>query len=219
MQSIASFLGHKMHIINPYRYGGGPGTILVQDTFTDSDATDLESHTPDVGSAGTTVLGPWEIASNVADCTGGAVPAAPGYIHNWDCGQSDVDISVDYKPGVWPDSGHLGGLSLRYGADGNFYHLGLYNGDIIISEWNGTSFDVRDSATAPAGASSFNELRAVCNGSTIDGYFDGEATPRVTYSGATVNQTSTKFGIRVNRDDSTSNRNLARWDNLLIVQV
>ena len=86
-----------MMIINPYRFAGGPTTLLY-DTFTDTDTTALSAHTPDINTTG----GSWallnssdiQIISNEAKVVG-----SPGdnVLYLMNVGVTDFTLTATFK--------------------------------------------------------------------------------------------------------------------------
>jgi hypothetical protein len=98
---------------------------LLQDTFTDSNGTDLEAHGMTVGGGWTThaeggIIDPvWDIQSNRAH------PAlATNFLEaEADAGQADVTLTLDL---IVPNStSYFGGATVRWTSDGNYWAVAI----------------------------------------------------------------------------------------------
>ena len=155
----------------------GP-TTLVYDTFTDTDATALTDHTPDidvVGGGWVFGLGSATVQSNVA-----ATPAGDNYILI-DCGQSDFRMSITVANSasrILFRASDYNNLWLFYPADGTLY------------ERVGGGYTIRATTSSPVSYPCIVSI--VTNGTQIDCSFSTGGS--LGYSSST-HQTATMIGF------------------------
>jgi len=180
---------------------------LVLDTFTDSDGTSLDAHTPEVGGGWTEQSGNWETQSNKARTatTGGAG------IATFDAGVSDMlfDVTV-----TTPASGTTpGGLVVRYTDDNNYWYVKITPGtdgtDFELIEVNGGTPTTRASADVDWAASTAYKIRVIVDGNDYwKVYVDG--TEKLSYTTAnSFNATATKCGLKDEGDANFQFDNVA----------
>jgi hypothetical protein len=163
---------------------GGP-TVLLKDTFTAPDGTNLASHVMDVG-AGWTLSGTWTIQG------GKAVPAATTANLAWaDCGQANCTLTVD----VVPQTASFPAILVRLTDANNFWLAQVDSATAALDLFScvaGTFTKVASTAFAITPGATYT-MTAVVSGSTLT--LTVNATS-VTYSGMTTNLTATKCGLR-----------------------
>ena len=194
-----------MHIINPYRYGGV--TTYVHDTFTDSDNTDLESHTPDIdviGGGWNVDVNPttWEVISNKSAFPAAAVGTADHAVI--DCGQSDIIVTADITFSSDQGPGYEG-LILRANSSTPFadhwiaiHHLA--KGKFVISERTSSTFtDRAEIAWSPSAGSTYT-FKFVASGTSLIATIDDGFEINYTSS---QHQANTLIGQRAQHQPST----------------
>lgn len=165
-------------------------TILLQDTFTDTDGTALASHTMNVGSGWTVHGSTWTIQSNRATGTGNMATAQAN--------AADITATLTVR-----NTGNGStGLICRFSSTTAAWLVGVGNsgGKIQVVIWEiNPGFTNRASvisATSYATATDY-PLTVTCNGNTISGVITGIPDTAVSYNSATFNNTATRFGLRV----------------------
>jgi hypothetical protein len=149
---------------------GGP-TVLLQDTFTGTDGTNLASHLMDVG-AGWTLSGTWNLA--------------------WaDCGQANSTLTVD----VVPQTASFPAILVRLTDANNFWLAQVDSATNALDLYScvaGTFTQVASTAFAITPGATYT-MTAVVSGSTLT--LTVGATS-VTYSSMSTNLTATRCGLR-----------------------
>ncbi|NQW16307.1 MAG: hypothetical protein HQ478_02360 [Chloroflexi bacterium] len=185
-----------------------PTTTLVEDTFSDLDATPLESHTPDIAPIGsswlnTSPFGDWEIQ------TGQAVETT---LLDWadhrsviDAGVSDATAEVDL---TWNAGG--GGLVLRHQDDGNWIMAWVDGGSLVVGKLTtAAGFQVLHSAPLNWGGPGVTRnLSATLIGADITISVDGSVITTVTISDLIG---ATEFGIFTRGSSSNEFDNFKVW--------
>lgn len=151
-----------MHIINPYRFAGAPAaTLLVEDTFTDTNGTGIASHTPDTDTPGN---GWVEYTGQTLEIQSNKVEAI-GSIHNAFIDLNATATYAEAEFGSIPDSASVWGIWLRsYLASGSEPQSGTYYGyrvcienanssnpNLIIQRWNGSTSTLATTALTGEG--------------------------------------------------------------------
>lgn len=166
---------------------------LAYDTFTGTNGTSLDAHTSDTsgpdsqtvtGRSWTEVVGDWDIQSNEANPDGAAIAT---------CDPGDADVVVDLT--VNGGTGGQPGIVLRYKDSNNYWYLQAdrANNQLELHEVNGGVDTVRANTAVTINDSTDYNLRAICDGQTIDGYLNGGS--KITYSSAVLNETETLHGL------------------------
>ncbi len=168
--------------------GGAAGspTVLLKDTFTDADGTNLTAHTMDVGPGWTVYAGSWDIRGDkteITSSTGGNAAAA-------DAGHSDATVQADVTPG-----NNSCGILFRLTDANNYWWAESDNNAqaFRLVEWNAGSVINRGQVAVTLNGGTTYTVQAVLSGSTITVTLDGGNM--ITYSSATFNQTATKHGL------------------------
>lgn len=169
-------------------------TPLAYDTFTDDNSTSLDAHTSNTSGpdsqttpakSWTEQSGDWDIQSNRANPDGAAVATV-------DAGDADVMIDCVVNGGA----GDQPAIVLRYSDANNYWYLQAdrANNQLELHEVDAGSDDIRANAGVTINNSTDYTLRAIANGTTIDGYIDN--ANKISYGSASSNQTETEHGIR-----------------------
>lgn len=169
-------------------------TVVVQDTFTDTDGTSLDVHTPDTQFSGgwTEVTGNWGITGNQASI-GAARDNANATIQT---GEADCTITVEALSAVTSSGGTRDtGIAARHSDTNNYWRIGINDFDEIfrITERNGGTNTTRASTSVTINNATYYTVQVVLNGSTITATLDG--ANEISYGSATLNQTATVHGI------------------------
>jgi len=191
---------------------GAQVTTLLSDTFTDTDATSLSSHTMDVGSGWTLHNGTWVITSNKARET---ATGSTTYVASAQASNADVTVTADITT---PNAtAYAGGLGFRITDSSNFWNA-VFERDaagtpyVQLNQVTTGSSTNRGSATLTSAiTNATTQLQAVCNAAQIDVYVAGVL--KITYASATFNQTTTRHGLAIYRDGSYAEINV---DNFLV---
>jgi len=194
--------------------GGGGATILVEDTFTDTNGVLLSAHTPDtdtVGSGwiveqGTPVIVDNKVEANGVDTT---------FIRcSIDSGKADVIITCDIEVASEQTTQQV---ILRF-TDGNnrwFVQITANTGvedTFNLLERNASVTTVRATTSGFfVVTGQIVTIRVVASGSTISATLDGGN--EISYSGATFNQTVTKHGLGLRGDEIRTADNFKVVDN------
>jgi|2_EtaG_2_1085320.scaffolds.fasta_scaffold02697_5 parallel beta-helix repeat protein len=170
----------------------------VNDTFTDSNGTELNSHTPDsqeTGSGWSGTAGDWDISSNKALCM---VSNKSTFI---DTGLTDVDITIDATPSG--TTGEWTGINFRSLNASNQCYFGMYNGT-ELQLWDRTSgtWTERFSVSFSYSASTTYTLRVQIVGTYLRCWVDGVLKFTKTWG---YHSTRTKAGLRGTADDTYDN--------------
>lgn len=160
-------------------------TYTVQDTFTDTGLTALDSHTPEIGGA---------ITKNTAGGSGTAVISNSGRVRANTNSQTGVyyyaptytDVTVEADVHVMTNVTTEGSaICARVAtAAATYYQLGYVS---TANAWRlskvvaGTTTSLGTTGSAPANGSD-HHLKLVCAGTSITGYVDGVAIGPVTDS-------------------------------------
>jgi hypothetical protein len=113
-----------------------PGAILASDTFTGTNGTRLNAHTPGVGGAWIEVNGTWTIQSNKATVSGsGALIALQ------DVGVSDYECSVDITNPSPLGSYIFCGIVVRYSNENNYVYV--READDVVGQPNDHEIEMR----------------------------------------------------------------------------
>ena len=184
-------------IINPYRYGGV--ITLIYDTFTDTDTTTLETHTPDTDDVGSG----WARGSGGSITISGNKALAPGTATQYsiDAGAYDAIVTADI---TFASSATAQGLVAREQVSYfNCWRVevtsaGTSNPVLNLSSREST-LTVRNSVTMTGEGPLTGEtwpMSVTCSGDDITGVITVNGTDyTVTYNSSLFN-TSTKFGLR-----------------------
>lgn len=166
-------------------------TLLIQDSFTDADATLLTSHTPNVNTPGhayaAAYSGSLKIVSNKA-----FAPATDNRADTIDAGTGDVTISADF----FYKSNSNGSIFARFSATNAYWRIQQLGGSgaWAIAEVN-PSYAIRNQLIAAAVDGTTYHMVAVLNGNTLSLYVDKLGVCR--YASANL-KTNTKHGIYLN---------------------
>lgn len=195
------------------------GGIVVYDTFTDTDATVLSSHTPEKCPAGST----WGGGTTTTDdkIYSNELRGLRGSLTGGHCGietgVADCIITATVKP--HSVSGGIGyfwrlpGIKVRCNtaaysvsySDTQSYYLICVNSNLdkfhILEKASGNTWTERASASVTMDASTAYVIKATLSGSTITATLDG--ANEISYASATSNQTSTIHGVHPASDSTT----------------
>lgn len=171
-------------------------SVIVHDTFTDSDDVTLNNHTPDIAPVGSV----WssyklKISSNEVHLAG----TNKCQIDVIETGLSDCEVEDDasYDPNgdTTVNSERRSGLIVRYADSGNFWRLAFnsYNDSFTLYEVSGGMAAGRTSATVATEDGVKYKVKAVLNGQSIKGTIDGGN--EIEYLFASAHETATKHGI------------------------
>lgn len=167
-------------------------TVLLYDTFTDTDVTFLNLHTiaptNTIGASWTALLGNAYIKTGRVRNNGGQNPDS----YTYESSRSDVTITQDHYHGGSYTSNHV---ILRCTDNQNFWHVYTTATDNYwrIVERNTNVDTIRASAAKTINTSTVYAISVTASGATISATIDG-GTP-ISYASATFNQTATKHGV------------------------
>jgi sucrose-6-phosphate hydrolase SacC (GH32 family) len=183
--------------------GVGAGSVLIEDTFTDTNGTSISSHTPDTVVSDTTYTevatfssGPAiEINSNRAQAsTGGATRTGFAVI---DAGTSDCIVQAEVNKNSTPTN--FGGCGIAFRSNGSTaYTVELISDNLRLRRWTGSSSVDVSTESFPFSLTTTYTIKAVLDGSSIEVYVDDTlyiSTTDSTYSG-------TQHGISCTSDNS-----------------
>lgn len=176
--------------------GGG---ILLQDTFTDTNGTDLTAHTMDVGPGWTAGAGALTISTNRAT----AVSLASFY---WaDCGQVDYTLTVDLTTSASGTS-QLSGI-VRVTDANNLWMVDIDTsaGAFQLFQRTAGTYTQRAGASVSLANNTTYALAVTTSGDTISATLDGGSG--ISYGSASQGNSSTLCGIG---NSYTTNQ---YWDN------
>lgn len=190
------------------RAAAGP-TTLIEDAFTDTDATALSSHTI---APTNTPAASWASDSGAMDINGNkarTTTLASGLVqYRANAGVSDCVVSVD----VTPVGASVLGMSLRRNSAVNQWVLVALEGiagNLFRLYEQATGYTLRASTAVTVTAGVTYALRATLNGTSIVGTLNG--TNEISFSSASY-QTETNHGIR---DDHTG----SKFDNFKVMTL
>lgn len=185
----------RIHKLLTMMSGGGAAApvLLISDTFTGVDGTNLTAHTPDTNTPG----GAWTkysaanilLASNLANAAGTAM-------YGIQSGKADVRLISKVKL----NGNGTSGVALRITNNSNYWLCGVGNsgGKIAVNlyEANAGVFTIRGQSISAINYSSgaTHTLTINASGTAISVALTGHATP-VTYT-STFNQAATIHGVR-----------------------
>lgn len=174
----------------------------LSDHFTGADGTNINAHTPDVGS------GSWvNLTSNFTIQTNRAAPNAAASLSYFDIGVSDFTASVIINRGSLAAQR----LVIRLTDASNYWCVTFAGNSTtysITERVAGTDTVRATDATISAATGGDHTLTITCSGAAISATFDGGHG--ISYGSAATNVTATKVGIKsVNTSD--------RFDDLLVV--
>lgn len=170
--------------------------VLIADSFTAADNTDIEGRTPDTTTAGATwdeVIGNWQILSNKAT----KVAAADRGVVIINCGQSTgIRISCKARSTVANTSlDRYTGLAIRRSDNNNFWMVGInaQSNLLAIIERNAGTNTIRASTSVPIDIATEYDLEVELDDQTITAWLNG--ANETSWGSATLNETSTSHGI------------------------
>jgi hypothetical protein len=205
---------HGMRFQPGFRYARS-AVVLLRDTFTDSDATEIDAHTMDVG-AGWTELpaGTFRIQSNKLAATNAG---ESNLVIAAEAGQANCTITVDFAVRASGDSTR--GVAWRVtDADNHwlFLHtLAAATDGCRIFKKEAASYSLEATAATPVPVNSAtHELKVVLSGNNHNCFVDGAAV--VNTSNATFN-TVTKHGLYANPNSGATPDTTSTLDNFLVV--
>ena len=176
---------------------GGSGVVLVYDTFTDTNGTALDAHTPDIdrsGSGWTEQHFSFDITSNKAtmDVGGDTQPQGLASIPTT---AADVVIETVAQTSDNGSSSAFG-IALRYSDNNNYWLLDVVpvSDTARMFEVNGGSYTSRGTSSPTIDINTDYTLKAIASDQTIIFTVDGGDT--VTYTSASHNESQTTHGIR-----------------------
>lgn len=180
----------------------GPTTYL-QDSFTDTNGTNLNAHIMDVGPGWTIDAGTFDIQSNQGRVTSAGVSVASA-----DASHADVTATVKTTVAGVSDSPSL--LIRETDSNNHWIAAIITTSSFDLYEVNGGSFTQRATTLFVATLNQQYTIRAICSGASISCTLDG--ANNISYGSATFNQTATRFGIRSNDGAGTN----FLWDDFLV---
>lgn len=173
-------------------------TVQVQDSFTDTDSTNLDAHTPDVdvvGGGWAEVIGTdWTIQSNHAEA--GTLDATAAI----DCGEADLNLSCEADSNALSAAqNQSAGLCARLSDSSNFWAIIINdNGNTFrIAEKNAGAYTTRASASVTITGGTYYTITAQLDGQTITAQLDD--ANEISYGSAALNETATVHGIKLRR--------------------
>ena len=188
VEQLLSAFGDKM-IINPYRYAGGP-TTLISTTFPGTNGSQLTDSTPEIDVVG----GGWVYRSSTdngtiqlgraQNSTGGATTN----VYTMDSGQTDVDVTCTMQLGPSDNNG----IIVR-AASATQYWAAIIQLDNTFIIFEFPSLTVRANTSVTISESTDYTVRMFTSGNDISATLDGANL--ITYNSATYN-TATDVGIR-----------------------
>jgi len=178
--------------------GGGIGqgaATLFYDTFTDTDGTLLDAHTPDIDTVGggwTNAHGSWDIQGNKAQkCTAGSAPQAA--IAVVDVGQADCVLTATFTLAT-EDSYGYGGFTARFTDKDNLFFISISASEdrFALARRQGGVWTTLDYVSVPISAGVEYTIRCTLAGNDITAVLNGTYTVSATDS---MNNTSTVHGL------------------------
>jgi hypothetical protein len=178
------------------------GPVLLKDTFTGANGTLIQNHTMNQGLGWSVLSGSWALNNgqlNLTD-TGANYDKVVA-----DAGRPDVTTSATFTTGNAAGAPGVFGLVLRATDNCDCWMAVVVNNQLHLwVDTGGThGYDLVDAVapvTVPVQPNSTCTIKAVTSGSTITVYVNG--VQYIQYTGATFNQTATKFGLVSYRDGS-----------------
>lgn len=183
--------------------------LLFKDTMTDSDATALASHTPEVdvaGSGWTITAGTWTINSNQVEH---ADSFGTSHFAHTDTGTSDVAISATLTTGT--EGVERPGIIIRFSDSSNYWHILIDEvaDQLVIQEVNAGTPTARAFVSVAIALITAYQLQVFAVGQTITAVLDG--TTVISYTLASFNQFATKHGFHA--------RAVEKFDNMIISEA
>lgn len=172
----------------------GIGTILLHDTFTDTNGTPVTSHTMDVGGGWAAIEGtihPPVVQSNKLQSV---VYEAEAYAYIADAGAPDAEATCDFVIGAL-DGGHYCELLFRVFDANNYWTMrvsGLGSNNFQIVRKQSGVDNIEQQMTVALTAGVTYPFLVTCEGDDISCTLDGNVLNETN----SFNSTTTKFGLR-----------------------
>lgn len=166
----------------------GP-TVLLHDTFTDTNGVNLTAHTMDVGGGWTAGSGTFTISGNRA--VGGA-PFSQMYYFA-DAGQANYSLTCEVTLG--PSGSASSAVCVRVTDADNLWTVELFKPDdtLTLYQRTGGTLTLRAQTAVTISYSGTYTIGVVTDGNTISATFDGGN--QINYGSATQGNTSTLCGL------------------------
>jgi hypothetical protein len=156
------------------------GFVLALDSFTGTDNTLLENHTPEKGGVWTCQAGSSRIISNKLKCT-----ASGPYTQN--LGRADLVLEADYTV----DTSGYTGFAYRFVDTNNYFYVWAHNnGYIYLYEKTAGTPTLRTSLNVGHSAGDNLHLRLALLANAHTFAVSGDHTGQITYSSAVRNTTA-----------------------------
>lgn len=170
----------------------GAPLILVRDTFTDADTTELQNHTPDLDRVG----GGWTAGSTMQIIGNRLTPTTTTWrTVQIDTGKANVEHTCTFCIGGHDKQPH--GPLLRYASAGNYWVVEIQKSgsELQIQEWSSGSPTVRATTVVSPNLviNGVYALVVTAAGTTITATLDGGN--QVSYASATAHLTATIHGF------------------------
>jgi len=172
--------------------GDNEGAYLAFDSFTDTNGTDLDAHTMDVGSGWTEYIYDWEITGDQAHGTDLTLNDS-GYIITG-LGVSDVILRADMTPGAAPNY-IATGFVLRFQDTNNFLLVEIVDTDDTLNLWKrqSGSWTKLDTVSYSISSGTTYDFKVIANGEDITAFVDGA---QVANFSSNLFTSATKHGMR-----------------------
>lgn len=169
----------------------GGVTYLFHDTFTDTDGTYLDAHTPDTGTYTYLSAGSyWTITSNAVEVTSG--PFATAYT---EVGVADITVEVDFTTPATDEWVIIPTGRAQANTALNGYYYSNYSGGIYNGIWED---DVQLTTSSPDLSAGPHTLKLVYSGTTVTVYLDGVQIDTTTLSVTHATHTYSGFQGYIN---------------------
>jgi hypothetical protein len=192
LTSIAALLA--LALLAPIDLNAARLAVINADTFTDTNGTSLDAHTPTTGGGWSeSVFTVWEIQSNTAKEVGSGSGWAYAVVES-----SDASVAVDVDIAIPNVSDYAYSITVRWTNNTNHWRADVLRTSsgtplLRIVEVNAGSETTRDSDTIGAVSGTTINLKITTNSDTIEGYIDDALTS--SYASASFNNTATIHGI------------------------
>ncbi|MCA9041591.1 MAG: hypothetical protein KDA65_14655, partial [Planctomycetaceae bacterium] len=198
---LSSGGGWSSDASNDSSSGSGLCGTAIYDSFSDTDGTNLSSHSPGVAPSGSVWIDSgtnFQVYSNKARFTTIGVQSGNARISN---GETNVVVTVSVVPGTLDFHGDpewLGavGIVLRATSNNDYYAVVVTDANVLLWKVTGGSLSVLDSDLHSLVPGEAFTITAECDGATISATVDG-----VTVSSNSVTSTTGVYGLYASNED------------------
>ena len=186
-------------------------TVIFSDTFTDTNGTNITSHTPDTDTPGSG----WQYIGQIGNTPAGTEVTIQG--NRWECsadhtgcgtdtGEVDVTISGDWDT---TNTGDRNSIQFRWFSNVSSWRFNIRRGNSDIRLIKYATGDTVMDSSAYSYTTKTYPVQVVISGNNIDCYLDGVL--ELSASGDSYNSTRTIQGITRDAGGTSSH-----WDNFEI---